>query len=106
MENKPSNSDKEQTVAAIALGPMGNLKGSYKYFALITKKKIVHPQDTPLSMPDSVIELVEKIARQQNTPENIRFTTNCGKKSKLRTNMRILDLWMLMIDESDFFSHW
>ena len=30
-------------------------------------------------MPDSVIEMVEKIARQQNMPENIRFTTNRGE---------------------------
>ena len=80
-DNQPSNTAKERTVAAICLGPTGNLQGSYKYFALETRKKITRPQAKALPMPDSVIAWVDKIAAEQNMPANIIFTTNRGKDS-------------------------
>ena len=82
-DNHPSNTDKERTVPALCLGPTGNLQGSYLYFSLETRKTITRPQATPLPITDSIIQWVEKIARQQNMPENIIFTTNHSKIVKV-----------------------
>ena len=99
-DNHPSNTDKERTVPAICLGPTGNLQGSYLYFSLETRKKITRPQATPLPITDSIIQWVEKIARQQNMPENIIFTTNRGEIVEVDDDY-IPD--GLEIDESQYF---
>lgn len=88
-DNNPSNTDRERTVAAICLGPTGNLQGSYIYFSLATWKKITRPQATPLPINDLVIVWVEKIAREQNMPKNIVFTITCRVDHKLLLNYLI-----------------
>ena len=56
------NTPKERTVAvaAICLGPSGNIQGSYKYFALETCKKITRAQATPVPMTEDIIQWVNK----------------------------------------------
>jgi hypothetical protein len=44
---------------AIVLGPTDNLQGSYKFYNLITGKKITRHMSMPYLMPNSVIKKVE-----------------------------------------------
>ena len=50
-----------RTHEAIALGPMGNLQGSVKFYCLNTGRVLKQISFTPMPMPDSVIERVNKI---------------------------------------------
>jgi hypothetical protein len=44
---------------AIVLGPTGNLQGTYKFFIMITGKKIKRWKLTAYPMPESIIKKVE-----------------------------------------------
>ena len=101
-DNSPSNTPNKQTIAAICLGPTGNAQGGYKYYVLITKKKIVQPQAIALPMTTEIIQWAEKIAASQNMPENIICTTNRGEIVELDDNF-VEDINALNIDESDYF---
>ena len=61
------------------MGPTGNSQGSYKYFALGTRKKITRPQATPIPMMEDIIKWVEKSGISQKVLEVLEFTTNAGE---------------------------
>ena len=60
------------------LGPTGNLQGTYKFFSLITGKKIKRRHLTCYPMPDSVITKVERYARAGATPNALDFADRSG----------------------------
>lgn len=57
-----TNTMKERTLGAIALGPAGNVQGSYNFLSLKTWKVVKRRAWTTLPMPTHVIELVNKKA--------------------------------------------
>jgi hypothetical protein len=64
-EPVPTNTMVTQSTPTILLGPMGNLKGTYKFFSLETGKKIKCRKFTACPMPDSVIKKVVQFCRQK-----------------------------------------
>jgi hypothetical protein len=70
-ENKPSNTLKERTRAAICLGSTANFKGSYKFLCLRTGRHITRNQFRELPMPASVIAVVEALAVRDKQAGNM-----------------------------------
>ncbi len=52
----------------IVLGPMGNLRGTYKFFSLAMGKKVKRRAFTRYPIPDSVIKKVEAYAKATALP--------------------------------------
>ena len=71
-EDAPHNSQLPRTKGAAALGPGGNLQGSFKFVALDSGKKIVQCSWDVIPMPDAVITQVNELGRDQ--PEQLAFT--------------------------------
>ena len=64
-ERMPTNTMVSRTTPAIALGPTGNLQGTYKFYSLQSKKVVIRRKWSELPMPDAVIKIVEDIARKE-----------------------------------------
>jgi hypothetical protein len=58
-EPSPFNSMTPCTHKTIALGPMGNLQGSIKFYCLTTRRVLKRRLFTPLPMPDCIIKRVK-----------------------------------------------
>ena len=89
-EPAPTNNMASRSTPSIVLGPTGNLQGTYKFFSLITGKKIKRRHLTRYPMPDSVITKVERYARAGPTPNTLDFADRSG----------VLFEWNEEIDES------
>ena len=74
----PTNSMTSRTTPAIALGPTGNLQGTYKFFSLTTGKKIKRRQFSPYPMPDTVIARVERYGTENALPGIFDFADRNG----------------------------
>ena len=64
-EDAPRNSQNLRTKGAISLGPIGNLKGGFKFMALNTGNKIVRRGLDVIPMPDTVITRVNALGINQ-----------------------------------------
>jgi hypothetical protein len=89
-EPEPTNNMVLRSTPSIVLGPTGNLQGTYKFFSLVTGKKIKRRRLTRYPMPDSVIKKVEGYARKAGKPNALDFADQSG----------ILFKWNEEIDES------
>ena len=70
-EDAPCNSQLPRTKGAIALGPGGNLQGSFKFVALDSGKKITRRNWDVIPMTDAVVTQVNELGRDQ--PEQSVF---------------------------------
>ncbi len=78
-EPEPTNNMVSRSMPSIVLGPTGNLQGTYKFFSLVTGKKIKRRRLTRYPMPDSVIKKVETYAaRKVGKPKALDFTDRSG----------------------------
>jgi hypothetical protein len=77
-ENKPSNTLKERTRAAICLGPTANFRGGYKFLCLRTGRRITRKKILELPMPASVITSVEALTDQDKQEGSMEFTDRDG----------------------------
>src|SRR5210317_1962612 len=68
----------ERTVCAICLGPSYNLQDGYKFYSLLTGKKLVCRQFTPCPMTQDVIDRVIKLGEQQAGPHGLIFKDKRG----------------------------
>jgi hypothetical protein len=75
-EKLPRNSLASRTIGAISLGPSGNTQGGQKFFTLNTTKVITRRSWDILPMPQSVIDRVNFIGRDQ--PSQSVFTDRSG----------------------------
>jgi hypothetical protein len=75
-EDAPRNSQNPRTKGAIVLGPTGNNQGGYYFMALSTGKKITCYSWDEIPTPDTVIDQVNKLGRDQ--PEQLTFTDHHG----------------------------
>lgn len=75
-ENSPSNTMKERTIGAIALGSSGNLQGSYDFLSLSTWKVIKRRSFTQLPVPSIVIEVINAKAEEEL---KVRKTVNIAE---------------------------
>ena len=73
-----TNDTRSRSTPAIALGPTGNAQGTYKFFNLLTGKKIKRREWTVLPMPDSVIDTVHKYAERDGELGNLAFRDRHG----------------------------
>jgi hypothetical protein len=89
-ELEPTNNMVSRSMPSIVLGPTGNLQGTYKFFSLVTGKKIKRRRLTRYPMPDSVIKKVEGYARKAGKAKALDFADRSG----------ILFEWNEDIDES------
>ena len=78
-EPVPTNTMTARTHEAIALGPTGNLQGSVKFYCLNTGRVLKRRSFTPMPMPDSVIERVNKIGERERQGRAFRFTNRRGE---------------------------
>jgi hypothetical protein len=62
-----------QTHEAIAMGPIGNLQGSVKFFCLTTGRILKQQSFTALPMPDAVIKRVNDIGLREKQGRTFRF---------------------------------
>ena len=76
-EDNPRNSHLPRKRGAIALGPGGNLQGSFKCMALNSGKKITRRNWDVITMPDTVINRVNELGANQ--PEQLVFTDRRGR---------------------------
>jgi hypothetical protein len=76
-EDTPRNSLRPRTKGAISLGPSGNLQGGHKFMALSTGMKIVRRSWDVIPMPDTVIDRVNTLGRDQ--PDQLIFTDRYGR---------------------------
>ncbi len=63
---------------AIALGPMGNLLGTYKYFNVLTGKKIKQWKLTAHPMPKSIIKKVVQFSKSNAQLNTLDFSNRNG----------------------------
>ncbi len=77
VEGKPTRTNMMLTWAtlAIVLGPMVNLQGTYKFYSLVTGKKIKRHMFTPYLMPDLVIKKLKHSAQENKTASILLITT-------------------------------
>ncbi len=69
----PSNTMAPRTHAVIALGPTGNMKGSVKFYSLITGRVLKQCSFTPMAMQDRVIKQVNSIGLHKQQGREFRF---------------------------------
>jgi hypothetical protein len=75
-ETTPTNTMVSRTTPAISLGPTGNIQGTYKFYALTSRKVLVRRHWTELPMPDQVIAMIERFARSDlKLPASHAFPT-------------------------------
>ena len=67
------------THEAIALGPTGNLQGSVKFYCIHTGRVLKRRSFTPMPMPDSVIQRVNKIGEREMQGRTFRFLNRRGE---------------------------
>jgi hypothetical protein len=72
-EPSPSNTMTPCTHETIALGPMGNLQGSVKFYCLKTSRVLKRWSFTPIPMPDWIIKRVNMIRAQEKQGWDFRF---------------------------------
>ena len=77
-EPTPSNTQQARTIGAIALGPTGNLQGSYKFLNLRSGKRITRRNWTQLPMPQEVIDRVNQLGVNDGQPEVLTFYNSKG----------------------------
>jgi hypothetical protein len=77
-DNKPSNTIRERTRAAICLGPTANFQGSYKFLCFRTGRRTTRKQFQELPMPASVITAVEGLADRYKQARTMEFTDRDG----------------------------
>src|SRR5210317_1045814 len=75
---KTENNMNERTVGAICLGPSYNLQDGYKFYSLLTGKKLVRRQFTPCPMTQDVIDRVIELGEQQAGPHGLVFKDKRG----------------------------
>ena len=68
-----------RTHEAIALGPTGNLQGSVKFYCINTGQVLKRRSFTPMPMPDSVIQRVNKIGEREMQGHTFRFLNRRGE---------------------------
>ena len=74
------NSMLSRTVGALALRPTGNAQGGHYFLSLSTGRVINRIRATALPMPDSVVEQVHRMARQQRVNPGLMFgAQNAGR---------------------------
>ena len=72
-EDEPRNTiDINRTVSAIALGPQYNLQGGYFFESLLTGKRLLQSDWTPINMSEDVIELYYMF-NTKGCPEDLIF---------------------------------
>jgi hypothetical protein len=62
----------------IVLGPTGNLQGTYKFFSLVTGKKLKRSGFMPYPMPDLVIRKIEVYGKSTVLPGSFDFANRNG----------------------------
>ena len=67
------------THEAIALGPTGNLQGSVKFYCINTGRVLKRRSFTPMPMPDSVIQRVNRIGEREKQGRTFRFLNRHGE---------------------------
>ena len=67
------NSMAARTIGAIALHPTGNTQGGYFFFSLTTGRVLNRGRWTSLPMPNKVIDLVHRMARQEHGTNGLLF---------------------------------
>jgi hypothetical protein len=72
-EPTPTNTMAWQTNECIALGPMGNLQGSIKFYCLTTGRVLKRRSFTPMPMPDWVIKQVDAIGEREGQGRTFCF---------------------------------
>jgi hypothetical protein len=60
-----TNSMRERTIGAIAIGPAGNLQGAYNFMSLSTWKVIKRRSWTALPMPEHVVQIINRKAEEE-----------------------------------------
>ena len=72
-EPQPSNSMIARTHEAICMGPTGNYQGSYKFYCLKTKRKLIRRRWTEMPMPGSIIRRIHAHAALDKTLGRLTF---------------------------------
>jgi hypothetical protein len=80
-----------RTHEAIALGPTGNLQGSVKFYCINMGRVLKQRSFTPMPMPDSVIQRVNRIGEREKQGWTFRFLNRRGEPYK----------WMDEVPEDD-----
>lgn len=62
-----------QICPAIEMGPSGNKQGSYMFFCLASEKRIAHWALTELPMPQSIIDQVNQIRKNECDIKDLAF---------------------------------
>ena len=78
-----TNTMASRTSPAIALGPVSNLQGSYRFLCLETKRVITRRQYTELPLPKSVITQVAKMAMKEREHRSTRMTKQKATKKEI-----------------------
>ena len=77
-DNLPTNSQQAQKLGAICLGQSGNLKGGYKFMNLRTGKRLTCRKWTTLTMPQEVIDRINKLGDDDGQPSLLTFYNRHG----------------------------
>ena len=75
----PTNTMVARTHKAIALGPTGNLQGSVKFYCIHTGRVLKRRSFTPMPMPDSVIQRVNRIRERKKQGRTFWFLNRRGE---------------------------
>jgi hypothetical protein len=81
-EPVPTNMMAWCTHECIALGLMGNLQGSMKFYCLTTGRVLKRRSFTPMPMPDRVIKRVNAIGERKGQGCTFRFLDRCKEPYK------------------------
>jgi len=75
----PTNTMVSCTHKAIVLGPTGNLQRSVKFYCIHTGRVLKSRSFTPMPMPDSVVQRVNKIGEREKQGRMFWFLNQCGE---------------------------
>ena len=78
-DSNPTNTQTARTIGAIALGPTGNLQGSYEFLNLRSGKKITRRNWTELPMPQEVIDRVNQLGEAEGQRPELTFYDRKGR---------------------------
>jgi hypothetical protein len=67
-----------RTTGAICLGPTGNEQGGHYFMSLTTGRRLHRQYWTPLTMPNDVIDRVNKLGAKQKMPKTLTFANRLG----------------------------
>ena len=76
-DHTPRNSEKEQTLGAISLGPSGKKQGGYYFMSLKTGSKVHRFSWDEFPMPDSMIKWVNTLSK--DLPKHFIFIDRKGR---------------------------